>query len=118
MQIRTDILRNLTATMLLAGIFLIGTGKSQQRSVLHEWRASRSPSEPTQLSSNDETFQNDLEYEERQFVQRIDNLIAALANFSSSYKTRHVIDVKKVRAVRKALREINKSEWFKLEKKD
>jgi len=70
------------------------------------------------LSSNDETFQNDLEYEERQFVQRIDNLIAALANFSSSYKTRHVIDVKKVRAVRKALREINKSEWFKLEKKD
>jgi len=76
----------------------------------------RSTSEPAESSSNDQTFQIDREYEEWQFVHRIDNLMTALANFSSSYKTGHVIDVKKVKQVRKALHEIEKSEWFKLEK--
>ena len=67
-------------------------------------------------SSNDPTFQDNREYEERQFAQRVDSLLAALTNFSSSYKTGHVIDVKKVNAVRKALRELEKSEWFRLGK--
>jgi hypothetical protein len=44
--------------------------------------------------------------------------MAALVNFSSTYKTGQVIDIKKVNAVRKALREMEKSEWFKLGKAD
>jgi hypothetical protein len=116
MKIRTNILRNSTAMMLLGGILLIGTGNSQQRSALHQWGGPRSTSEPAESSSNDQTFQIDREYEERQFVHRIDNLMTALASFSSSYKTGHVIDVKKVKEVRKALREIEKSEWFKFQK--
>ena len=116
MKIHTNRLRNLTAMMILAGIVLIRIGNSQQRSVAHQWRPPRSASEAAQLSSNDQTFQYDREYEEQQFVHRIDNLMAALATLSSSYKTGHVIDVKKIQAVRKALHDIEKTEWFKIKK--
>ena len=40
----------------------------------------------------------------------------ALVNFSLTYKTSHVIDIKRVNAVRRALREMEKSDWFKREK--
>ena len=51
-------------------------------------------------------------YEEREFVRRVDGLLRALGDFAASYRT-GVVDLKKAKAVRKALHELEKSEWFK-----
>ena len=50
--------------------------------------------------------------EEHEFVRRFNNLFSALLNFASNYNTGHVIDAKRAKAVRKALRDLEKSEWF------
>jgi|KBSSwiStaDraftv2_1062776.scaffolds.fasta_scaffold4206489_1 hypothetical protein len=44
------------------------------------------------------------------FVEKFNALINKLMDFSDSYKTRNAIDVKKAEAVRKAWRELEKSE--------
>ena len=54
-------------------------------------------------------------YEEHELVRRFNGLVRALAEFSDAYNAGK-IDVKKARAVQKALRELQKSEWFKPEK--
>ena len=51
-------------------------------------------------------------YEEREFARRFNGLMNALADFASSYNAGHVINAKKAKAVRKALRELEKSDWF------
>jgi len=51
-------------------------------------------------------------YEEWQLARRFNGLLEALGDFASSYNT-GLIDVKKASAVRKALRELEKSPWFK-----
>jgi hypothetical protein len=49
------------------------------------------------------------------FVTRFNDLVAALQQFSVKYKSRHVIDVKNVEAIRKAYRKLEDSDaWFKL----
>jgi hypothetical protein len=50
--------------------------------------------------------------EEQELVQRFNRLVNALTDFSHAYNSKGVIDVKTVKAVRKALREFEKSEWF------
>ncbi len=50
--------------------------------------------------------------EEQEFLRRLNELTAALADFSQTYNSQGLIDVKKVNAVRKALRELEKSGWF------
>jgi hypothetical protein len=50
--------------------------------------------------------------DEQDFRRRFNELAAALADFSHTYNSGGVIDVKKVKAVRKALREFEKSDWF------
>jgi len=42
--------------------------------------------------------------EEQEFLRRLNELTAALADFSQTYNSQGLIDVKKVKAVRKALR--------------
>jgi hypothetical protein len=54
-------------------------------------------------------------YEEREFIQRLTGLSRALSAFAQNYKSGRV-DVKKVTAVRKAIHELEKSEWFKPQK--
>jgi hypothetical protein len=44
------------------------------------------------------------------FIEKFNALIDRLMDFSDSYKTRNAIDVKKAAAVRKAWRELEKSE--------
>ena len=53
--------------------------------------------------------------EEREFVQRLDRLARALNAFAATYKSGQV-DLNNVKAVRKALHELEKSEWFKPQK--
>jgi hypothetical protein len=53
--------------------------------------------------------------DEQMFVTRFNELVAALQQFSVKYKSRHVIDVKNVEAIRKAYRKLEDSDaWFKL----
>jgi len=61
-----------------------------------------------EVSSGDQSL-----YEEHEFAQRYNKLVLALQNFSESYNSGHVIDVKRVKAIKKAWRELEKSDWFK-----
>ena|SRR5579862_6937835 len=54
-------------------------------------------------------------YEDYEFIQRLNGLTRALIDFTAAYKTGQV-DLKKVKALRKSLQELEKSEWFRPEK--
>ena len=56
--------------------------------------------------------------EEQEFIARFNNLMKALRDFVSAYKPGQVIDVKKAKAVRKAMRGLEKSGWFRPQKED
>ena len=56
-------------------------------------------------------------YEQREFARRFNSLMNALADFASSYNA-GVVNAKKAKAVRKALRELEKSDWFHSAKGD
>jgi hypothetical protein len=51
-------------------------------------------------------------YEERDFVLRLNGLSRALTAFVETYKNGRV-DVKEVKALQKAMHELEKSEWFR-----
>jgi hypothetical protein len=57
--------------------------------------------------------------EDHEFIQRLNTLSKALLEFAAAYKSGR-IDLKEVKALRKALRkalhELEKSEWFRPEK--
>jgi hypothetical protein len=53
--------------------------------------------------------------EKREFIQRLNGLASALNDFTAAYKS-GVVDYKKVKELRKALQELQKSEWFKPQK--
>ena len=71
----------------------------------------------TQFDVNDDDPLAAMAYEEADFTRRVNNLVTALNDFSHTYNAGHVVDVKKVRAVRKAWVELEKSGWFKTEEK-
>ena len=56
--------------------------------------------------------------EEHEFIARFNNLMKALREFGSAYKPGQVIDVKKAKAVRKAMHSLEKSGWFRPQKDD
>jgi hypothetical protein len=56
--------------------------------------------------------------EEQEFIARFNNLMKALRDFGSGYKPGQVIDVKKAKAVRKAMHRLEKSGWFRPQKDD
>ncbi len=51
-------------------------------------------------------------YKEREFIHRLDGLSRALSAFSETYKGGQ-IDLKKVKALQKAMHDLEKSEWFR-----
>jgi hypothetical protein len=60
-----------------------------------------------------EALRQQAKYEEDEFVKRVNNLLSALRDFSSSYDGGHVVNVKKLKEMRKALHDLEKSAWFK-----
>jgi hypothetical protein len=56
-------------------------------------------------------------YQERDFIQRLNGLSKALSAFTETYKGGE-IDLKKVKALRKALHELEKSSWFRPQKEE
>ena len=64
--------------------------------------------QPTNIEEED---RSEAVLKEHDFVRRFNNLFSALLDFASNYNG-HVIDAKRAKAVRKALRDLEKSEWF------
>src|SRR6267154_2669477 len=60
-----------------------------------------------------DALRQEAKFEEDEFVKRLNNLLNVLRDFSTSYSAEHVINVKKVKEVRKALHELEKSDWFR-----
>ncbi len=67
--------------------------------------------EDGRLTHVEEEDRSEAVLKEHEFVHRFNNLFNALRNFASNYNS-HVIDAKSAKAVRKALRDLEKSEWF------
>ena len=61
----------------------------------------------------EDPFRNQVEYEEHEFVSRLNKLMEALREFSATYNSGSTINVKRVKAVRKAMRELERSQWFR-----
>ena len=59
-----------------------------------------------------EARRREAQYDEQELLRRVNGLATALTDFSNTYNTRHVIDVKKIKALRKALWEFEKSDWL------
>jgi len=99
----TGIRKLTTAAMLLAcSIQPAGAAHSESSSgPLHL--------QPTNIAEED---RSEAVLSEHEFVRRFNNLFSALLNFASNYNTGHVIDARRAKAVRKALRDLEKSEWF------
>ena len=72
--------------------------------------------ERPQLRGGEDLFEQQAYAEEKDFTRRLNSLVSALRDFSTTYNAGHVIDVKKVKAVRKAWVELEKSGWFRAEK--
>ena len=51
-------------------------------------------------------------YEEQELLRRVNGLALALRDFSNTYNSQHVIDVRQIKALRKAMRELEKSDWL------
>jgi hypothetical protein len=60
-----------------------------------------------------EARRREAKYEEQELLRRVNGLATALTDFSNTYSSRHVIDVKQIKAIRKALRELEKSDWLR-----
>lgn len=53
-------------------------------------------------------------YAEQQFVGRFNRLLQVLQDFASHYNANHAIDLKRIKAVKRAWRDLENSEaWFK-----
>src|SRR3984957_19796205 len=96
----------LTVTVILIGLFQDGGA----------------PSRPSKTNcplclegtiANGEERRREAQYEEQELLRRVNGLATALTDFSSTYSSRHVIDVKQIKAIRKALRELEKSDWLR-----
>lgn len=63
---------------------------------------------------SDEAAKRSAALEQRRFEQNFNRLTETLVDFAEQYNHSHAIDVKKVRAMKKAWHELEKSEpWFK-----
>jgi hypothetical protein len=82
-------------------------------------RSASTPSadgERPQLQGGEDLFEQQAYAEEKNFTSRLNSLVSALRDFFTTYNAGHVIDVKKVKAVRKAWVDLEKSGWFRAEK--
>jgi hypothetical protein len=58
----------------------------------------------------------DLAFKEQRFVESFNRLAKALDDFSNTYKVKRVIDVKKVKSIKEAYRNLERADaWFKIE---
>jgi hypothetical protein len=120
-----EIAKVITAATLLAFSLPLGGATNPQSSSGPGHAQLRRPEsafvgsgDDTTASDPEEAGRNEAALKEREFVHRFNNLFSALLDFAHSYNAGHVIDVKRAKAVRKALRELEKAEWFNPRKSD
>jgi hypothetical protein len=114
--------------MAILTLFLLLGGQSsgappQQGQVLNRHPAGALSSAPNvradrenpQFQRGDEFLEQQAD-EEKDFTKRLNRLEGALRDFSTTYNSGHVVDVKKVKAVRKAWVGLEKTGWFRGEK--
>lgn len=66
-------------------------------------------------STTGEATSREAKFEEQQFVSKFNHLLETLRDFADQYNHR-VIDVKKVKALKKAWRDLEKTDgWFRLD---
>ncbi len=84
-----------------------------ERDVL-AWQAQQMADSPVA----DQAEKREAAYEERQFVDKFNHLLGVLEDFAKQYNEGRTLDLKKVRAVKKAWRELEKSDrWFRMEER-
>jgi hypothetical protein len=69
--------------------------------------------EVSRLLLKERTPALDLEYEELRFSKRFNSLVRALQDFAETYNAGEVIDAKRAKKVRKAMRQLRSLDWFK-----
>jgi hypothetical protein len=99
----------LTATLLLCGIHPARTAEPRQYKPIS---LLESIDNQRLLTIDSDRSNREATDEELKFTKRFNNLVRALRAFSNSYNVGHVINAKQAKAVRKALRDLEKSEWF------
>jgi hypothetical protein len=114
MQLRKSLF---TLPLLLSAVQSFGAPPPQP-SVLNRQQTQilKADGETTELRCGEYSLEQQADAEEKDFTRRLNNLVGALHDFSTTYNAGHVIDVKKVKAVRKAWVELEKSGWFRAEK--
>jgi hypothetical protein len=96
----------LTATAILLWLFQDGGAPSRP------FKINCPPCLEDTVAAGEER-RREAQYEELELLRRVNVLATALRDFSSTYSSRRVIDVKQIKAIRKALRELEKSDWLK-----
>lgn len=60
--------------------------------------------------------QREAAFRERQFVGKYNNLIKSLLDFADHYNSEHTMDLKRIKQVKKAWRDLEKTDtWFRIE---
>jgi len=55
-------------------------------------------------------------FRERQFVDKYNNLIKSLLDFADHYNSEHTLNLKRIKQVKKAWRDLEKTDtWFRIE---
>ena len=80
--------------------------------------AARLPTDGGEDSGLEDLRRQEGVLEQREFVKRFNGLLNALLDFASSYNAGHAIDAKKAKAVRKAMRQLEKLDWFRPTKEE
>lgn len=64
-----------------------------------------------------QTATREAKYEEQQFVNKFNNLLNTIREFTDQYN-HHVVDLKKLKAMKKAWRDLERTDaWFRLDEK-
>jgi hypothetical protein len=72
--------------------------------------------EQTYESPSEQARRQAAAFEEQQFVSRFNHLLRTLVEFSEHYNKDHSVNIKKIKAVKKAWHDLEKTDsWFKLE---
>ena len=104
-------MRNLTLTVLLA-VSLLNIGDAANVHMKATTGQLEVDERLRYLITDDDAEKQQAAYEELEFAKRFNNLVRALREFSVTYNGGHVIDVKRAKAVRKAIHDLEKSDWF------
>jgi hypothetical protein len=102
-----------TAILLMV---LFHTGITSAVSPPRVQTSSMAPSVAVASDLTEKVLVDEAAHDEREFIQRLNGLSRALNAFAETYKSGQV-DLNKVKAVRKAMHELEKSEWFRPEKR-